>query len=124
MRAIYTKTHSTRPVYISFRNALPKIPFPLRRFLCAHAHWMPLIVVRKLLALATHPLPADKKWIHPIVSQETWKGIWVNPLIKNAKQAEETALDQDLIILYIHGKASLKEECVHMCNLNTHWPLE
>jgi hypothetical protein len=96
-------THSTRPVYLSFRSALPKIPFPVRRFLCAHAHWMPLFVIRYLLSLATLPMPADRKWIHPLVSQQTRKGIWINPFVKNAKQAEETAPDQDLVILYFHG---------------------
>jgi hypothetical protein len=103
-------------VYLNLRNAIPKIPFPVRRFLCAHAHWMPLFLMRGLLSLATCPLSADRKWIHPVASQETWKGIWINPFVKSAEQVEEIAPDQDLVILYFHGNTHYRQ----MLSLDTH----
>lgn len=52
--------------------------------------------------LATCPLGQERGWIHNII-KESWKGVWIAPNLKDFKQAEEIAPDQDLIILYTHG---------------------
>jgi hypothetical protein len=52
--------------------------------------------------IATSPFGNQKKWVHKI-KKDTWEGNWITPNLKNVKEAETTALDKDLIILYIHG---------------------
>lgn len=64
---------------------------------------VPLWVSRFVLNFTTAPIGDERKWIHKI-KQPTWRGVWIAPNLKNLKQAEDTALNNDLVVLYIHGK--------------------
>ena len=81
---------------------MPQTPFFIRRIVLSYSHLVPLFIHRRMTFLATCPLGQERHWIHNI-TEETWKGVWIAPNLKDLKQAEEIAPDQDLIILYIHG---------------------
>ncbi|KAI9478001.1 MAG: alpha/beta hydrolase fold-domain-containing protein [Benjaminiella poitrasii] len=53
--------------------------------------------------VATQPLGSENSWIHKLNKRDVWEGVWIAPHLKSVLHAEETAPDQDLIILYFHG---------------------
>lgn len=56
-----------------------------------------------MIFVATCPVSQkEKSWIHH-VSKDSWKGVWIASDLKDLKQAEEVAPEQDVIILYMHG---------------------
>lgn len=89
----------------TLRAPLSETPFSVRRVLSINSYLAPLSLRRNMIYAATYPLTrADKSWIHRI-SKEAWKGAWIVAPnnVKDVKQAQEVAPEQDLIILYIHG---------------------
>ncbi|CAO0800154.1 unnamed protein product [Mucor circinelloides] len=101
--AEYYGPYSNHAVMKTMRAPLSETPFSVRRVIARYSYLMPLFVHRQMIYIATHPLTqAEKSWIHHI-SKESWKGVWIAPHLKDLKQAEEVAPEQDLIILYTHG---------------------
>ncbi|KAL9550789.1 hypothetical protein MBANPS3_004573, partial [Mucor bainieri] len=87
----------------TLRAPVAETPFSVRRVLSINSYLAPLALRRNLIYFATYPLTrADKSWIHHIAA-ESWKGVWIAPNVKDVKQAQEIAPEQDLVILYIHG---------------------
>lgn len=86
----------------TFRNSLHLVPISIRRFLLANSRLIPLKITRILLYLATSPIGKENKWIQK-VTEDTWTGVWIAPNLNSLKQAEEMALNNDLVIIYIHG---------------------
>lgn len=84
------------------RDSLHLIPISIRRLMLANSSFLPLKISRVLMYLATAPTEKESKWIQK-VAEDTWKGVWIAPNINSLQQAEEMALINDLIILYIHG---------------------
>ncbi|KAJ6627577.1 Acetyl-hydrolase [Pseudolycoriella hygida] len=93
---------SSHLVLIHTRNLLHIIPISVRRSIVKRVTSIPLWLSRFFLNIATSPIGDEWKWIHKI-EQSTWKGVWIAPDIKNSKQAEDAALNNDLTILYTHG---------------------
>lgn len=84
------------------RDSLHVIPISVRRSIVKRSTTVPLWLSRLILNFATSPIGDERKWIHKI-KQNTWKGVWIVPDLKTLKQAEDTALNNDLVILYTHG---------------------
>lgn len=63
---------------------------------------VPLSLSRFFLNFGTTPIGDERQWIHKI-EQSTWRGVWIVPNVQTSKQAEDTALISDLIVLYTHG---------------------
>ncbi|GAN05597.1 acetyl-hydrolase [Mucor ambiguus] len=96
-------SYSAYAVLKTLRAPVSETPFSVRRVLTINSYLAPLSFRRNLIYLTTCPLTrAEKSWVHQI-SRESWKGVWIAPSLKDVKQAEEVAPEQDLIILYIHG---------------------
>ncbi|CEP15512.1 hypothetical protein [Parasitella parasitica] len=82
---------------------MSRTPFFVRRVLARCSYLLPLSIRRRMIVISTYPLGQEvKSWVHEI-SKETWKGVWIAPKLKDIRQAEENAPEQDLILLYIHG---------------------
>lgn len=77
-----------------------------RRYFVKWSVVVPLWLSRFVLNLATSPIGDERKWIHKI-KQSTWRGVWIVPNLNSLKQAEDTALNNDLVVLYIHGNYSI-----------------
>ncbi|KAK4515095.1 holocytochrome c synthase [Mucor velutinosus] len=87
----------------TLRAPLSETPFSVRRVLTVNSYLAPLFFRRAMIYAATYPLTqAEKSWIHHI-SEASWNGVWIAPNLKDVKQAQEIAPEQDLVILYIHG---------------------
>lgn len=78
------------------------IPMSVRRSIVKNTTILPLWLARFFLNLATSPIGDERKWIHKI-QRTSWRGVWIVPNLRNLKQAEDTALTNDLVILYAHG---------------------
>lgn len=63
---------------------------------------VPLWFARMILKFTTSPIGDERKWIHKI-KKSTWRGVWIVPNLNSSKQAEDAALNNDLVVLYIHG---------------------
>jgi len=86
----------------SVRDFLHFIPMSARRGIIRSSGSAPLWFTRFLSNLATNPIGEERKWIHRI-KHDAWRGNWVVPNLNNLKEAEDTALSNDVVILYIHG---------------------
>lgn len=84
------------------RNLLHLLPISVRAFIVKKTTSSPLWLARFISNLATKPIGDERKWIHKI-EQSTWKGVWIVPNLNSLKQAEDAALNNDLVILYTHG---------------------
>lgn len=79
----------------------------LKRYFVKMSVVVPLCVSRLVVYLATSPIGDERKWIHKI-KQNTWTGVWIVPNLNTLLQAEDAALQSDLIVLYIHGNYHYK----------------
>lgn len=92
-----------RLAMLYLRSLLHVVPISVRRSIVKKSTTVPLWLSRSILNFATCPIGDERKWIHRI-KQSTWKGVWIVPNLNSLKQAEDTALNNDLVILYSHGK--------------------
>lgn len=93
-------------VLFYLRDLLHKVPMAIRRSVMRSSTLVPLWVCRFILNIATSPIGDEWKWIHK-VKQDTWKGYWIVPNRNSLKQAEDAALNSDLVVLYAHGNYDL-----------------
>lgn len=90
------------------RYLLHIIPVSLRFFILKFSLLLPLRLSKLCLNLVTRPIGDEWKWIHKI-KQNTWSGVWIVPNLNSFKQAEEEAKNNDVVILYNHGKQEYKK---------------
>lgn len=65
---------------------------------------IPPLITKIILDFITQPIDSDNDWVH-FIKQNTWKGYWIDPEVKNLKHhIEDIVPEKDVIILYIHGK--------------------
>lgn len=86
----------------------------VRRMLC-----MPIPKGRKIMGNATKPWGAQKDYITKIV-KPSWSGHWIvrgsnsYKKTKRVQWVEETSVEADLVIYYIHGMFDLSDDFVHL----------
>ncbi|KAG4073875.1 hypothetical protein HA402_014080 [Bradysia odoriphaga] len=78
------------------------IPIDVHRSIVKRSTLVPLWFARFVLNFATGPIGEERKWTHKI-KQTAWKGVWIVPNRNSLKEAEDAALNSDLVILYAHG---------------------
>lgn len=94
------------------RNVLHLLPISIRTFIVKKTTTLPIRLSRSILNHVTRPIGDERNWIHKI-EQSTWKGVWIAPNLNSLKEAEDTALNNDLVVLYTHGNyAILLNNCM------------
>ncbi|KAI9273979.1 Alpha/Beta hydrolase protein [Helicostylum pulchrum] len=85
-----------------FRDGLHLIPISIRRFALASSWILPVVLNRLILYVGTSPIGNENQWLQR-VKKSTWEGVWIGSNLNSLKQAEKIALNQDVILFYIHG---------------------
>lgn len=100
---VFFGTKNGRALVIqTIRNSTLYVPLSIRRLAMINSTMLPFQLSRLGLYFALSPIGKEKKWIHKI-KQDSWNGNWIAPNLKSLKEVEQSAVNKDVIILYIHG---------------------
>lgn len=92
------------------------VPLSIRRLAFINSCVLPFQISRLGLYFALSPIGKEKKWIHNI-KQDSWEGNWIAPNQKSIKEVEMTAVNKDVIILYIHDGGKKRKSCFLCCQV-------
>lgn len=84
------------------RDGLHFIPISIRRLALSNSWRLPLRTNRFFLNMGTCPIGKENQWVQK-VKKDNWEGVWIGPNLNSLNQAEEIAVNQDVILYYIHG---------------------